>query len=106
MLNSQTKMADVAAKNAPTKAVSKTMALQDKLPNLPIPSLEDTCKRYLRALEALQDEKEHAATKAAVEEFLANDGPKLHQALLEYARNRDRLAILFLSYSTLQTSRH
>ncbi|KAF9043985.1 acyltransferase ChoActase/COT/CPT [Panaeolus papilionaceus] len=82
-------MADVAAKNAPTKAVSKTMALQDKLPNLPIPSLEDTCKRYLRALEALQDEKEHAATKAAVEEFLANDGPKLHQALLEYARNRD-----------------
>ncbi|PPR07072.1 hypothetical protein CVT24_010973 [Panaeolus cyanescens] len=89
MLNSQTKMADVVAKNVTPKAVNKTMAYQDKLPRLPIPSLEDTCKRYLRALEALQDEKEHAATKAAVEEFLANDGPKLHEALLEYSRDRD-----------------
>jgi hypothetical protein len=25
------------------------------LPKLPLPKLEDTCKRYLRALEALQD---------------------------------------------------
>lgn len=31
-----------------------TMAGQDKLPHLPIPPLEDTMKRYVRALEGLQ----------------------------------------------------
>lgn len=30
------------------------MANQDKLPHLPIPPLEDTMKRYLKALEGLQ----------------------------------------------------
>jgi carnitine O-acetyltransferase len=32
----------------------KTMANQDTLPHLPIPPLEDTMKRYLKALEGLQ----------------------------------------------------
>ncbi|KAF9019947.1 hypothetical protein BDZ89DRAFT_283106 [Hymenopellis radicata] len=48
---------------------------QDKLPKLPIPPAEDTCERYLKALEAVQDEAEHARTEAAVEDFLKNDGP-------------------------------
>lgn len=30
------------------------MANQEKLPHLPIPPLEDTMKRYLKALEGLQ----------------------------------------------------
>ena len=32
----------------------KTWSKQDELPKLPIPKLEDTCRRYLRALEGLQ----------------------------------------------------
>jgi carnitine O-acetyltransferase len=72
-----------------TKPVNRTLSYQENLPKLPIPPLEDTCKRYLRALEALQDEKEHEATKAAVKEFLHTDGPQLHEMLQEYAQDKD-----------------
>ncbi|KAJ8093683.1 carnitine O-acetyltransferase yat1 [Marasmius tenuissimus] len=65
-----------------------TFAHQEKLPKLPIPSLEDTCNRYLRALEALQDHNEHKKTKFAVKEFLEKDGPILQQKLNEYAKDR------------------
>ncbi|KAK1225439.1 carnitine O-acetyltransferase yat1 [Marasmius sp. AFHP31] len=65
-----------------------TFASQEKLPKLPIPSLEDTCNRYLRALEALQDHDEHKKTKLAVKEFLEKDGPILQQKLNEYAKDR------------------
>ncbi|CAA7260966.1 unnamed protein product [Cyclocybe aegerita] len=73
---------------ADRKPARRTLAHQDKLPKLPIPSLEDTCNRYLRALEALQDEREHAMTKVAVHEFLQSDGPKLHELLQEYAQDK------------------
>ncbi|KAJ3517298.1 hypothetical protein NLJ89_g611 [Agrocybe chaxingu] len=73
---------------ADKKPAHRTLAHQDKLPKLPIPSLEDTCNRYLRALEALQDEREHAMTKVAVHEFLQSDGPKLHELLQEYAQDK------------------
>lgn len=38
-------------KSTPT---NKTMAGQANLPHLPVPPLEDTMKRYLKALEGLQ----------------------------------------------------
>jgi carnitine O-acetyltransferase len=69
---------------------SNTWVNQDKLPKLPIPPLEDTCRRYLRALERLQDEKEHETTKKAVEEFLKGDGPKIQEQLKEWAKDRAR----------------
>lgn len=69
-------------------SVGKTLAYQDRLPKLPIPSLEDTCQRYLRALQSLQDEKEHALTKAAVNDFLQNHGPKIQEKLKEWAKNK------------------
>lgn len=68
----------------------KTFASQSKLPKLPIPSLEETCKRYLKSLEALQDEKEHEMTKEAVDDFLQNDGPKIQEKLLQWAKSKDR----------------
>lgn len=56
-----------------------------KLPKLPIPKLEDTCKRYLRALEGLQDPAEHERTKKVVHEFLTGgEGERWQKRLLEY----------------------
>ena len=79
---------------------NKTFAHQEKLPKLPIPPIRDTCERYLRALAPLQDEKEHAATKKAVQEFLngeeseggpngEGEGIKLDRMLREYAKDKD-----------------
>ena len=74
------------------ESTSRTFAYQKKLPRLPIPSLEDTCRRYLRALEALQEDGEHEATKRAVQDFLENDGPVIHQKLKTWAKDKDRCA--------------
>ncbi|WVQ83878.1 hypothetical protein IAT38_006022 [Cryptococcus sp. DSM 104549] len=60
------------------------------LPKLPIPSLKDTCQRYLKALEALQSPKEHAKTKEVVREFLEDgEGEMWQEALIEYAKDKD-----------------
>lgn len=67
---------------------NRTLAYQGKLPKLPIPPLADTCRRYLKALEGLQDEEEHAATKIAVQRFLENEGPGLQEQLVEYAKDK------------------
>lgn len=72
----------------------RTFASQDKLPKLPVPPLEETCKRYLRALSALQSHHEHAETKRAVEEFLKGEGPRIQKKLQEYAADKDRYAEL------------
>ncbi|CUA69616.1 carnitine O-acetyltransferase [Rhizoctonia solani] len=66
-----------------------TFANQASLPKLPLPPLKDTCERYLRALSALQDEREHHATKLAVEDFLARTGPMWDAKLREYAETKD-----------------
>ena len=62
-----------------------TFAAQDKLPKLPIPDLESTCKKYLTALEPLQSVREHRASQDAVSDFLHNDGPQLNEKLKQYA---------------------
>ena len=55
------------------------------LPKLPIPKLEDTCKRYLRALEGLQDEEEHLKTRMVVEDFIkGGEGQYWQKKLEEY----------------------
>jgi carnitine O-acetyltransferase len=67
----------------------RTFAGQSKLPKLPIPPLEDTCRRYLGALRALQHEHEREQTEAAVKDFLANEGPKIQAKLIEWAETKD-----------------
>ncbi|KAG5349282.1 hypothetical protein C0989_004837, partial [Termitomyces sp. Mn162] len=69
---------------------NSTFAQQHKLPKLPIPELEDTCQRYLRALEGLQDEQEHLKTKEVVRDFLENDGPKIQGKLRTWAAQKNR----------------
>jgi carnitine O-acetyltransferase len=76
----------------PTRS-TVTWAHQSRLPKLPIPPLEDACRRYLTALQGLQDEREHEETKRAVKAFLHGDGPRAQEMLIEYAKNKDRCAI-------------
>ncbi|ORY23803.1 acyltransferase ChoActase/COT/CPT [Naematelia encephala] len=60
------------------------------LPKLPVPKLEDTCKRYLRALEGLQDAEEHSRTKAVVEDFVkSGEGARWQKRLEEYNQGVD-----------------
>lgn len=75
---------DATLTQPPSVPNGKPTAEQD-LPKLPLPKLEDTCKRYLRALEGLQDEEEHARTKGVVMDFLeSGEGAKWHRKLEEY----------------------
>ena len=69
---------------------SRTFEASKKLPKLPLPPLEDTCRRYLRALEGLQEPDEHARTKQAVESFLKGDGPRIQERLKNWAANKAR----------------
>ena len=65
-----------------------TFAAQDKLPKLPIPDLEDTCKRYLASLDPLQNAREHHESERAIDEFLKTDGPGLQERLKEYSEGK------------------
>ena len=47
---------------------------QRSLPHLPIPKLEETCERYLKAQLPIQSAEEHNVTASAVKNFLAGDG--------------------------------
>lgn len=69
---------------------SRTFARQQELPSLPVPPLEETCSRYLTALEGLQDPRDHEETKRAVEDFLRGDGPRIQERLIEWAKGKAR----------------
>ena len=82
-------MATTTTKFDPSPAPSRTFAHQEKLPKLPIPPLEETCQRYLRALKGLQTPQEHEDTKRAVDDFLKNEGPKIQEKLSKWADQKD-----------------
>jgi carnitine O-acetyltransferase len=65
---------------------TRTFGNEETLPRLPVPSLEDSCERFLEWCAPLLTAAEMATTEAAVAAFLRPDGPgpKLHAALLEY----------------------
>lgn len=79
---------DPLASDQPKHEQGITFAAQDKLPKLPIPELDGSMTKYLAALKPLQSPREHAETKQAVEEFLKNDGPELHERLKKYANGK------------------
>lgn len=74
--------------NEEPKSGGVTFAGQDSLPKLPIPELDQTCKKYLAALKPLQGSREHAETRQAVQEFLKQDGPGLQEKLQQYAAGK------------------
>lgn len=82
----------------------KTFQGQSKLPHLPIPTLEETCERYLSSLQALQTPEQHATTKRVVDDFLKNDGPIIQKQLQDYASTRASYIEEFWDESYLQAS--
>ena len=87
-------VSDLSSSKGPQAASSAkatsggTFASQDKLPKLPIPELESSCKKYLDALKPLQSSREHEETIAAVQDFLRKDGPELQARLKKYATGK------------------
>jgi carnitine O-acetyltransferase len=65
-----------------------TYAAQDNLPQLPIPDLESSCKKYLESLKPLQSPKEQHDSQVSIKEFLRSDGPMLQAKLKEYAQGK------------------
>lgn len=82
------KLAPFANHTNPESKPGVTFAAQDKLPKLPIPDLEATCRKYLAAVDPLQTAREHADSERAVADFLRSDGPELQEKLKQYATGK------------------
>lgn len=80
--------APLATITNPNSKPGITFASQDKLPKLPIPELDASCKKYLAALKPLQSTKEHNDSQHAVEDFLKADGLVLQEKLKKYASGK------------------
>jgi carnitine O-acetyltransferase len=77
----------LSAATSGTNKTSITFGAQVELPPLPIPSLDETLNKFLKSLEALQeDEDERAEAQRVVLEFIKTKGPELQELLLEYDR--------------------
>ncbi|KJZ78122.1 hypothetical protein HIM_02759 [Hirsutella minnesotensis 3608] len=68
------------------------LRFQESLPRLPVPTLEETSKRYLKSLHPLLNQVEYEASKKAVAEFIKPGaiGTKLQERLVA---KRDDLAV-------------
>ncbi|PAV70801.1 hypothetical protein WR25_05420 [Diploscapter pachys] len=67
---------------------TKTFALQDELPSLPVPKLEDTLNKYYDSARALLNEQQQERAKELIDEFKSSPlASNLQQALENRARN-------------------
>ncbi|GAB1599724.1 carnitine O-palmitoyltransferase 2, mitochondrial-like [Argonauta hians] len=64
------------------KSKVPTYHFQKSLPRLPIPKLEDTCRRYLLTQKALLNEAQYQSTENIVKNFEQNEGKALHDQLV------------------------
>lgn len=66
--------------------VAPTFAAEDTLPRVPLPTLEESCERFLQWCAPLLTADERDATEAEVAAFLQPEGPgrRLHTALEQY----------------------
>lgn len=67
----------------------KMLRFEDSLPRLPVPSLEETAKRYLKSIHPLLTKEEYARSEGAVAEFQkpGSMGQKLQERLLAKAND-------------------
>jgi carnitine O-acetyltransferase len=72
-------------------STTRTFANEDRLPRVPLPTLERSCARFLEWCAPLLTEAELTTTRAAVDEFLKPDGPArvLHADLERFNAGRD-----------------
>ncbi|MCI2422434.1 choline/carnitine O-acyltransferase [Saccharopolyspora sp. K220] len=70
---------------------TRTFGNEDRLPRVPLPTLEDSCQRFVEWCAPLLTPDELAATEAAVASFLRPDSPArtLHAALEQYNADAD-----------------
>ena len=62
------------------KSPVHTLKFQKSLPRLPIPKLEDTCKRYLESQQAITDDPEvYNNTVNIVNNFMQNEGVSIEK---------------------------
>ena len=66
--------------------LEKTFASDELLPDLPLPSLSETLKRYLDSVKPHVTEQEFVDTKEIVNQFEKNEGSVLHQRLVDRAK--------------------
>ena len=90
--------APLASHTNPNSKPGITFAHQEKLPKLPIPELESSCKKYIASLKPLQSPKEHNDTVLSINEFLKSDGPVLQEKLKKYASGKANYIEQFCEY--------
>ncbi|KAB0353786.1 hypothetical protein FD755_023519 [Muntiacus reevesi] len=66
----------------------RTFQYQDSLPSLPVPSLEESLKKYLESVKPFANEEEYKNTEAIVRKFQNGIGEKLQQKLLQRAKGK------------------
>ncbi|XP_004381542.1 peroxisomal carnitine O-octanoyltransferase isoform X3 [Trichechus manatus latirostris] len=66
----------------------RTFQYQDTLPSLPVPSLEESLKKYLESVKPFANEEEYKKTEEIVKKFQNGVGEKLHQKLLKKAKGK------------------
>ncbi|RMD41764.1 hypothetical protein DV735_g3355, partial [Chaetothyriales sp. CBS 134920] len=71
------------------KAKGAMLRFEDSLPRLPVPSLEETTKKYLKSLHPLLSKEEYAESEKAVAEFTkaGGIGQKLQERLIARAQD-------------------
>jgi carnitine O-acetyltransferase len=70
---------------------TRTFGNEEQLPRVPLPTLEETCARFLEWCAPLLDDAQLAETQAEVRAFLRpdGDGRRLHEALEKYEARED-----------------
>ncbi|CAF1074229.1 unnamed protein product [Rotaria sordida] len=70
------------------RTTKKTFEYDDKLPSLPLPTLQHTLERYLDSVRAVVNNDEYVRTKKIVEQFAKGAGRQLHEQLKTNIENR------------------
>uniref|UniRef100_A0A3P9NPA4 Choline/carnitine acyltransferase domain-containing protein n=1 Tax=Poecilia reticulata TaxID=8081 RepID=A0A3P9NPA4_POERE len=74
-----------------TRVAGRYLSHQRGLPSLPVPPLQQTCERYLTALEPIVEAEELSRTRQLVQQFQEADGvgQRLQRGLERRARDTE-----------------